>query len=193
MTTLSGEALARLRDWLPDDDEPNRPQLQLATVDAEGRPDVRTVLLSAWDETGFVFHTDAAARKAAQLAARPAVALAIVWPGSTRQLVVRGLAEPASAERIELGFRRRSPYLRQLAWQNTPELAQLPREERVRRWHAFQEQHDLTALPPPPTWTGYLVRPDRLTFWESDLDGPSHRVEYDAGGAEGWRLTRLAG
>jgi pyridoxamine 5'-phosphate oxidase len=192
VTDLSGEVLALATAWLPGDEEPERPQLQLATVDADGRPDVRTVLLSAWDETGFVFHTDAASRKAAQLAAQRSVAFAIVWPAFTRQLVVRGVAEPASAERIELGFRSRSPYLRQLAWQNSHELAQLDRDERVRRWRAFQAEHDVAALPLSPTWTGYLVRPDRLTFWESDAEGPSHRLEYEAT-SEGWRLTHLAG
>jgi pyridoxamine 5'-phosphate oxidase len=150
------------------------------------------VLLSAWDESGFVFHTDAASRKTEQLAAHPAVAFALVQPGFTRQLVVRGVAEPASADRIEQGFRRRSPSLRQLAWQNTLAFAQLPRDERVRRWRAFQEEHDVAALPFPPTWTGYLVRPDRLTFWESDAEGPSHRLEYEADGDD-WRHTHLAG
>jgi pyridoxamine 5'-phosphate oxidase len=126
----------------------------------------------------------------AQLAAHPAVALALVLPG--RQLVVRGVAEPASPEVLEAGYRRRSPYLKQLAWQNTTELAALPRDERVRRWRAFQADRDVTALPPSPTWTGYLVRPDRLTFWESDPDGPSHRVEYTASG-DGWTVAHLPG
>jgi pyridoxamine 5'-phosphate oxidase len=190
MPRLSGDVLALVTAWLPGDDEPERPLLQLATVDESGRPDVRTLLLSAWDAEGFVLHTDSASRKVAQLAAHPAVALALVLPG--RQLVVRGVAEPASPEVLEAGYRRRSPYLKQLAWQNTTELAALPRDERVRRWRAFQADRDVTALPPSPTWTGYLVRPDRLTFWESDPDGPSHRVEYTASG-DGWTVAHLPG
>jgi pyridoxamine 5'-phosphate oxidase len=193
MTDLSGEVLDRLRAWLPDDDEPERPQLQLATVDGDGRPDIRTLLLSAWDESGFVFHTDAASRKVTQLAAQPSVALAIVWPGFTRQLVVRGVAEQAAPAALERAYRSRSPYLKQLAWQNSLELAQQPRDERMRRWRAFGDEQDVTARPPSPTWTGYLVRPDRVTFWEPDTQGPSHRFEYEAMGADGWRLTHLAG
>jgi pyridoxamine 5'-phosphate oxidase len=192
VTRLAGEVLALVTAWLPGNEEPERPQLQLATVDEEGRPDLRTLLLSAWDEEGFVVHTDAASRKAAQLAAHPAVALAIVWPGFSRQLVVRGHVEPASATQLESAYRRRSPYLRQLAWQNDAGLAALPRQERARLWRAFQESHDVAALPPSPTWTGYLVRPDRLTFWEPDPDGPSHRVEYTAT-ADGWAVGHLPG
>lgn len=192
MTRLTGDVLALVAAWLPANDVVERPQLQLATVDEAGRPDLRTLLLSAWDAEGFVVHTDAASRKAAQLAAHPAVALAFVQPGFTRQLVVRGHAEPAVQEVVDAGYRRRSPYLKQLAWQNTAELAALPREERARRWAAFRAEHDVATLEPPPTWTGYLVRPDRLTFWESDPDGPSHRVEFGAA-RDGWTVTHLAG
>lgn len=192
MTRLSGEVLALLTAWLPGNDEPDRPQLQLATVDETGRPDLRTLLLSAWDEEGFVVHTDAASRKAAQLAADPAVALAVVWPAFTRQLVVRGHAEPADAATVERGFERRSPYLKQLAWQNTADLARRPREERVRRWRAFQAEQDPATLAPSPTWIGYRIRPDRVTFWESDPDGPSHRVEY-AAADDGWAVSHLPG
>lgn len=192
MTRLAGEVLALVTAWLPGDDEVERPQLQLATVDEEGRPDVRTLLLTAWDEEGFLVNTDATSRKAAQLAAHPAVALAVVWPGFTRQLVVRGFAEPADPAAVEAAYRRRSPYLKQLAWQNTAELAQQPREERVRRWSAFRAERDVTGRPPSPTWTGFWIRPDRLTFWESDADGPSHRVEYTAENGA-WAVTHLPG
>jgi pyridoxamine 5'-phosphate oxidase len=192
VTRLGGDALALLTAWLPSNDEPDRPQAQLATVDEAGRPDLRTLLLSAWDEDGFLVHTDAASRKAAQLAAHPAVALAVVWPAFSRQLVVRGHAEPADRAAVEDGYRRRSPYLKQLAWQNTAELARRPREERVRRWRAFRDDQDPATLAPPPTWIGFRIRPDRLTFWESDPDGPSHRVEYTAQG-DGWTVTHLPG
>lgn len=192
MTRLSGEVLALVTAWLPANDDAPRPQLQLATVDEEGRPDLRTLLLSAWDEEGFVIHTDATSRKAAQLAANPAVALALVQPGSTGQLVVRGHAEQTDRETAETGSARRSPYLKQLAWQNTPELARESREERARQWTAFREAQDPATLPPSPTWVGFRIRPDRLTFWESDLDGPSHRVEYTARDG-GWAVTHLPG
>ena len=192
MIDLTGEVLAAVHGWLPGNDEPERPQIQVATVDDEGRPDLRTVLLSEWDERGFVFHTDSRSRKSAQLASRPDVAVLVLWPGFTRQLVIRGRAEPLDPERVARGYAKRSPYLKQLAWQNDSELAQQGRDERVAAWAEFGRAHPPDGLPAPPSWTGYLVRPDRLTFWRSDTDGPSHRTEYRADG-DGWVVEHLPG
>lgn len=175
---IAGEPLALLRDWLPPNAQQERPQIQVATVDADGRPDIRTVLLSEWDEHGFVFHTDSASRKVAQLQANPSVAIDVLWPGFSRQLVVRGYAEPQDAAGLERAYAARSPYLRQLAWQNTDEVAQLDPAGRSSAWTRFSSEHDLAALSPSPTWTGFVVRPDRLTFWYPDPLGPSHRVEF---------------
>ena len=191
--SVHGEALDALAAWLPPNDDPDRPQIQVATVDATGRPDIRTVLLSEWDADGFVFHTDARSRKAEQLADHAAVAIDVLWPGFTRQIVVRGTAEVADRERLDRAFALRSAYLKQLAHQNTTEFAQHERAERVRLWSAFGRKQDLALLTPPDTWTGYLVRPDRLTFWESDPDGPSHRTEYRLEPDGSWSSHHLAG
>ncbi|WP_423917130.1 pyridoxine/pyridoxamine 5'-phosphate oxidase [Frigoribacterium sp. 2-23] len=177
--------------WLPAADDVDRPQMQLATVDADGRPDARTVLMTSFDRHGLSFHTDATSRKAVQLVANPAVALVVLWPGFTRQLTVQGTAEPAPADETLAAFEARSPYLRQLAWQNTHEFAALPVGERRRRWAEFAETHD-DALGPPPTWAGFVVRPRRLTFWQSAPDTASRRDEWSLGQA-GWSHGALAG
>ncbi|THG30944.1 pyridoxamine 5'-phosphate oxidase family protein [Naasia lichenicola] len=175
---VSGDALALLSEWLPSNSDPARPQIQLATVDADGRPDVRTVLLSEWSTEGFYFHTDSRSRKVADLRANPAVAIEVLWPGFSRQLVIRGFAEQASNEEEADAYARRSPYLKQLAWQNTAELAARPVAERESTWTSFASDNDIARIDAPPTWIGFLVRPDRLTFWESNPTAPSHRVEY---------------
>ncbi len=182
-----------LSDWLPPNDAPERPQLQLATVDGLGRPDVRTVLLSEWDAEGFVFHTDAGSRKAAQLAVSPWVALVLLWPGFSRQLVVRGAAEVADRDRLDRAFAARSPYLKQLAWQNSESMAQLDRASRVEEWRRFSSDRDPAGVAAPTGWTGYLVRPDRLTFWQPDADGPSHRIEFRSAGDGAWSEHHLPG
>jgi len=188
---IEGEAWRLLREWLPADDDPDRPQLTLSTVMPDGRPDARTVLLTAVDPRGFSFHTDARSRKVAQLAANPAVALTFLWPGFVRQLVVTGTAEPAPADEVAAAYRARSPYLQQLAWQNTAEFAALPAGERVERWRAFATDHP-GGFDPPPTWTGYLVRPGRLTFWQGDPETASLRTEFTAT-AGGWAVSYLPG
>jgi len=180
-----------VREWLPGNDEPDRPQMTLSSVTAEYGADARTVLLTEFDETGFYFHTDAHSRKTAQIAANPRVALTFLWPGFTRQLVVQGLAEVAPAEEIAAAYRRRSPYLQQLAWQNTAEFARLPIEERRDRWAAFLAEH-ASGFEQPGGWVGFRVRPLRLTFWSSNPDAASRRVEYSASGP-GWELGYLPG
>ncbi len=180
--------------WLPANDDPARPTMTLATVD-DGRPDARTVLLSAWDRDGFQLHTDAGSAKAAQLAADPAVALVLHLAADAHQLVVRGRAEPAGAAADREAFARRSPYLQQLAWQNTPEFATLLLEDRRAEWARFAAAHP-DGFSPPPSWVGFRVRPDRMTFWQGDPATASRRLQYDAApdlGADGWRVSVRAG
>jgi pyridoxamine 5'-phosphate oxidase len=187
---LSGDVWRTLQDWLPGNDDPERPQMTLSTVAEDGHADARTVLLTEFDAEGFYFHTDARSRKAAQLAANPFVALTVLWPGFTRQLIVQGIAVPAPAEEVAAAYRKRSPYLQQLAWQNTADFAQLPLAERVALWREYAQAHDGFAQ--PPTWLGFLVRPRRITFWEGNPEAASLRTEYTAT-VEGWQVTRLPG
>jgi pyridoxamine 5'-phosphate oxidase len=161
-----------LAEWLPANDDPDRPRITLSTAE----PDARTVLLTEFDEHGFYLHTDARSRKAAQLAADPRVALTFLWPDFSRQLVVLGTAEVAPADEQDRAYRSRSPYLKQLAWQNSVEFAQLPYGDRQRLWASFADDEHLRH--PPETWTGYLVRPHRLTFWQADPTTASRRTEF---------------
>ena len=185
-----GDPLVLARRWLPTDDEPERPRATLATVGEDGCPDARTVLLSAFDESGFAFHTAAGSRKAAQLAARPEAALVVLWPDFGRQLVVRGDVAPDSPASVLAAWRARSAYLRQLAWLNTDEFAGLPLDERRARWAAFAAGPGSAA--PADSWTGYRLRPRELTFWAAHPDTASRRLRY-VRGSDGWRWAHLAG
>ena len=183
-------------DWLPANDDPERPQMTLSTVTVAGEADARTVLLTEYSSDGFFFHTDAMSRKVDNIVKNSSVALTFLWPGFTRQLVVQGRAELAPEDEIATAYRRRSPYLQQLAWQNNFEFAQLPLEERRQRWAAFAEEHaaslEQDSLEQPDNWIGFLVRPTRMTFWTSDPDAASRRTEYRASSG-GWTIAHLPG
>ena len=174
------------RGWLPADDAPDRPQAVLSTLGADGCPDSRTVLLTAFDRTGFAFHTSRSSRKVAQLAALPSASLLLLWPGFTRQLVLRGPVVPDDAAGQGRAWAARSDHLRRLAWLNTDEFAALDRAERRRRWAGGLP--DGTA----PSWVGYRVRPTELTFWAGGVDTASRRLRYTRA-AEGWTHRYLAG
>lgn len=186
MSLESAEFWPQLTEWLPANEHPERPRMTLSTAE----PDARTVLLSEFDQQGFYFHTDSRSRKVAQLARDPRVALSLLWPDYSRQLVVLGTAEFAPAVEQDEAYRARSPYLKQLAWQNSPEYAQLPLAERQALWASFVD--DPHQKHPPETWIGFLVRPHRLTFWEPVPDAASRRTEYTVDGAD-WRRAHLPG
>jgi pyridoxamine 5'-phosphate oxidase len=178
-------------DWLPANDDPERPQMTLSTVTPSGEADARTVLLSEYNTDGFFFHTDAMSRKASNIVNNASVALTFLWPGFTKQLVIQGRAEIAPAYESAAVYARRSPYLKQLAWLNTFEFAQLPLAERAARWAEFAASHD-ESIDPPDTWVGFLVRPTRMTFWRSNPDAASRRVEYRESSG-GWTVAYLPG
>jgi len=119
------------------------------------------------------------------------VALVLLFPEDRHQIVVQGRAEPADAAELAWAFQHRSPYLQQLAWQNTVEFAGMPLPDRIASWRSFGELHG-DGFGQPPTWTGYLVRPSRITFWQGSAETASRRTEYMRT-PEGWAVTLLAG
>ncbi len=175
--------------WVPGEGE-DRMLMTLSTIDADGFPRSRTVMLSEFDGERFYFHTDALSRKVADLAGDPRVSLTLLWPGFTRQIVVQGVAAAAPGAEVAAAYSGRSPYLKQLAWQNTEEFARLPLAERVARWARFGD--DEPDPPQPPRWVGYGVLPHRYLFWVSHPAAASRRVEYVRSG-DAWARRYLPG
>jgi len=183
-----------LAEWLPSNMSPERPTMTVATIGSDGLPDARTLLLSEYDVDGFYFHCDLLSRKVGQLTAHPGVALVLRFPEELRQLTIQGLAEVAPSAEIRRAYKARSPYLQQLAWQNTHDFARRPLAERLTAWADFAADHP-EGFSPPATWTGYLVRPVRLTFWSGHPDTASRRIEYtrEATTDPTWAVNFLAG
>lgn len=188
------DPLALAAEWLPGPGE-DRMLMTVATVGADGAPNARTTMLSDFDGERFSFHTDAHSAKVDELAAEPRVALTVLWPGFTRQLVVRGTAVRVSDAAAAEAYRARSPYLQQLAWQNTDAFAQLPLAERRELWAVFLARQggvDAPRFDVPPGWIGFAVVPESLTFWVSNPDAASRRIRYTRAGA-GWASRYLPG
>ena len=166
------------------------PVMALATLDERGDPWVRHVLLSAYGRGRLHFHTDQRSAKAAELAAHPRAAATIVWPDIGRQLSVSGPVTHEPAAEAALAFGRRTRHLQLLAWLNDVELAQRSEADRIRVW----ADHDAArpALAPPTTWAGYVLAPERITFWRGGPDRPSQRVACRRDPV-GWTVERLPG
>jgi pyridoxamine 5'-phosphate oxidase len=182
------DPLVLARAWLPADDDPDRPRVTLSTTGEDGCPNARTVLLSAFDGTGFAFHTARGSRKVAELAAVPRAALVVLWPDFGRQLLVRGDVVPDDDEPAAAAWAARSDYLRRLAHLNTGELAGLPLAEREARWAAWAAGSE----GPADSWVGYRLRPREITFWAASATTASRRLQY-LRTPDGWSCRPLPG
>lgn len=147
--------------------EPNA--VVLATVDADGLPDARTVLLKGVDARGFVVYTNLGSAKARQLAAVPAAALVLPWHAAGRQVRVRGRVEQVPRAESAAYFASRPWGSKVGAWasaQSAPVAGRAPLQRAfdaaAARWPADGSAGD---VPLPEDWGGYLVRPWEVEFW----------------------------
>ncbi len=173
--------------------EPADPNaMALATVDADGMPNVRMVLLKGFDERGFVFFTNLESQKGQELAGQARAALALHWKSLNRQVRVRGNVEPVSAQEADEYYATR-PRLAQIgAWasrQSAPLESRLAFEKAIARTSA---QYAIGTIPRPPYWSGFRVVPLVIEFWQDRPFRLHDRIEFRrAAPAEGWAKTRL--
>jgi pyridoxamine 5'-phosphate oxidase len=169
--------------------EPNA--MVLATVDAQGRPRSRTVLLKGIDERGLTFFTNYRSRKGADINVNPWASLLFPWYSMERQLIVSGSVEQLSTEESEEYFQSR-PWGHQIGALASDQSQPLPsRGDLERRWReAAAEFPDEGSVPRPESWGGYLVRPDRVEFWQGRYSRLHDRLVFDRA-ANGWNSSRL--
>ena len=168
--------------------EPNA--MTLSTVDGEGQPSSRIVLLKDVDERGFTFYTNYESRKGRELTANPRAALTIFWPGLERQVSIRGSCEKVGRDESETYFRSRPLGSRLGAWvssQSTP----IPNRE-----YLETKLKEVTAKygdnpPLPPYWGGYVLRPQTVDFWQGRPSRLHDRFVYTRGG-DAWKIDRFS-
>ncbi|WP_256103464.1 pyridoxamine 5'-phosphate oxidase [Streptomyces sp. ODS05-4] len=176
----------------PEIHEPNAMVVSTATPD--GRPSSRTVLLKHYDERGFVFFTNYASRKGAELAANPYVSLLFPWHPVARQVIVTGTAARVGRDETAAYFRTR-PHGSQLgAWASAQSSVIGSRTELLSRYEELAERYPRgEQVPVPPHWGGFRVAPDAVEFWQGHENRLHDRLRYvaEADGA-GWRVERLS-
>ena len=171
--------------------EPNDPDaMALATVDPEGMPSLRMVLLKGYDEAGFVFYTNLESRKATQLGGTPKAALLFHWKSLRRQVRIEGPVSPVSDQEADAYFQSRPRQAQIGAWasdQSRPLEGRFELEKRVAK---FAARYALGTVPRPPQWSGFRIRPELIEFWQDGAFRLHDRLVYHAD-AGGWRTGRL--
>ncbi|MGA7980572.1 MAG: pyridoxamine 5'-phosphate oxidase [Chromatiaceae bacterium] len=170
--------------------EPNG--MSLATVDENGQPWLRTVLLKLYDEQGFVFFTNYGSSKAHQIDANPRAALLFPWVALARQVAITGKAVRISKTESLKYFATRPRGSQIGAWASPQSQVITSRSlleakvDEVRRKFAHGE------IPLPSFWGGYRVVPETIEFWQGRENRLHDRFLYSRATAKGWRVERLA-
>ena len=182
------------RDWLAEAEavEPNDPNaIALATVDADGLPNVRMVLLKEIEQDAFVFYTNYGSAKGRELEASGKAAFVMHWKSLRRQIRVRGLTEREDGPQADAYYSSRSLKSRLGAWASQQSQPLSSREALM----AEAAKVALTKGPNParpPNWGGFRLRPVEIEFWADGAFRLHDRFRWTrATPAETWRIDRL--
>jgi pyridoxamine 5'-phosphate oxidase len=172
--------------------EPNDPNaMALATIDPDGRPSLRIVLLKGVDENGFVFFTNRESRKGQAIASHPDVALCFHWKSLGRQVRITGRAGIIADEESDAYYNTRPQGSRVGAWASLQSRPLETRSALAARVAEVEKRFTADqAILRPPHWGGYRVVPDSIEFWHDGLHRLHTRVLYTKT-ADGWARQML--
>lgn len=169
---------------------PEANAMSVATVDADGRPSSRILLIKEFDQSGFVWFTNYNSRKGRELEVNPYAALLFYWIELERQVRIEGKVEKISAEESDAYFNSRPLPSRLGAIASEQSRPAASREALEARFEEVRKQHGEHPAR-PAHWGGYRLVPDSLEFWQGRSSRFHDRVLYTRQGDGGWQIQRL--
>jgi pyridoxamine 5'-phosphate oxidase len=191
--SLAADPLDQFALWfeLAREQVPLAEAMMLATVDGEGSPNARMVLLKGFGPDGFRFFSNYESAKGAELAQRSAAALVIYWRELDRQVRVRGTVRRLPAGDSDAYFASR-PRDSQLAASVSPQSRPIEREELQRLYDEADARQGGGGVPRPQHWGGYLLEPEAIEFWQGRESRMHDRFRYERANDGSWAIERLA-
>lgn len=187
------DPFALFEKWMQDakHSELNDPNaMSLATATPDGIPSVRIVLLKRFSCQGFVFYTNRESRKGSELGANSHAALCLHWKSRQRQVRVEGTIMEVSEEDADAYFRRRHRMSQIGAWASQQSRPLASREQLLAATAEYEKKFP-NEVPRPPYWTGFMVTPRRLEFWQECEYRLHDRFSFELDSNGAWNKQRL--
>ncbi len=184
----------KLNTWMEEAiaSEPDVPDaMQLATVDENGRPSQRTVLLKSWGADGLVFYTNYQSRKSKDLAHTPYASVLLHWKSSARQLIAEGRVQTIAESESDRYFASRDRGSQIGAWASLQSEELDDRSTLEKRLASVAARFEGKPVTRPPHWGGFKLIADRMEFWQGMADRLHLRTVFERTGSEPWEEKTL--
>jgi pyridoxamine 5'-phosphate oxidase len=189
----SKDPVSLFSDWLSEaiiTETNDANAMSVATVDKNGMPDVRVVLLKDIDHRGFVFYSNSESNKGQQLSFSNKVALGFHWKSKKRQVRVRGAAEVVASIEADTYFASRARGSRISAWASNQSRPVKDRETMMNELNETEARFEGTSVPRPGHWLGWRVKPEYIEFWQDGAYRFHDRIAFSMT-SDGWVKGRL--
>ncbi|NPA08816.1 MAG: pyridoxamine 5'-phosphate oxidase [Chlorobi bacterium] len=188
--------IEQFRDWFMEASEnPNISEanaMALSTLENDGCPRTRMVLLKAYTYEGFIFYTNYDSRKGKSIEKTHKACLHFFWPNLERQIIIKAEMERI-AENLSDGYFHSRPKGSQLGAVVSPQSKEIPNREFLEdKLQQLEEKYADTEIPRPENWGGYIAKPYEIEFWQGRPNRLHDRIVYELVDGLDWKIARLA-